>query len=166
MGIQFSNPSNQIKKSLLFVGSGALKIIKKACKGDPIVKEFLDKAMEAYSSCATYMVNKLPLNNILLKNISAIDLDAILASSSAVLNALLHLPETVTHILPSEENELYISEARKILIDQNLPPSYSTANQTDVKVRADKWWSLVSNNYPTLSKSCVADYLSWAKSRK
>ena len=57
LSIDYQDPPNHLQNDLVFVGSDALKIIKKSRKSDPIIKEFLNKgSVQAYSICATYTV--------------------------------------------------------------------------------------------------------------
>ena len=59
--------------------------------------------MKAYAECATYIAEKLPLENEFLKNIAAIDPIAIASRKSIVLKSLLKLPFLMKNVLVDEE---------------------------------------------------------------
>ena len=83
------------------------------------------------------MVKKLPLSNDFLKTVAGIDPVAILTKSTVTLKAIMHLPDIVTNVLPSEQIENYEKECRKIMVDITLPQAI-----VDKKpVRADIWWA-------------------------
>ena len=63
----FSSTENHLPSNLLFVGSTARKIVKNSRKDDETVCQLLNKAITAYSKCAAYVVEKLPLSNDFLK---------------------------------------------------------------------------------------------------
>ena len=65
--IAFSSTENHLLNNLLSVGSIARKVVKNSMIDDETVCEFLNKAITAYSKCAAYMVEKLPLSNDFLK---------------------------------------------------------------------------------------------------
>ena len=73
--------------NLLSVGSIAHKIVKNSRKDDETVRKFLNKAITAYSKCATCMVEKLLLSSDFLKTVTAIDPVAILAKRTDILKA-------------------------------------------------------------------------------
>ena len=77
--IDFSSTENHLPNNLLSFGLFARKIVKSSRKDDETVCEFLNKTTTAYSKCAAYMVEKLPLSNDFLKTLTAIDPVAILA---------------------------------------------------------------------------------------
>ena len=103
------------------IGTIATKIIKKSKIDDKIVDDFLDNVLTAYSSCALYMVKKFPLSNDFLKTVAGIDPVAMLTRSTVTLKAIMHLPDIVTNVLPSEQIENYEKECRKIMVDITLP---------------------------------------------
>ena len=71
--LDFHSPVIKLPKAMISVGSTANKILKKVKKDHPTVQEFLENASKAYAECATYMADKLPLENEFLKNVAAID---------------------------------------------------------------------------------------------
>ena len=103
--IDFSWTENHLPNKLLSGGSIAHKIVKNERKDDETVCEFFNKAITAYSNCAAYMVEKLPLSNDFLKTVTAIDPVAMLAKKTVTLKAILHLPDIVTNIFSSKDLE-------------------------------------------------------------
>ena len=59
--------------------------------------------MKAYAECATYIAEKLPLENEFLKNIAAIDPIAIASRKSIVLKSLLKLPFLMKNVLVDQK---------------------------------------------------------------
>ena len=134
------------------IGTIATKILKKSRKDDETVGDFIDNVLTAYSSCASYMVKKLSLSNDFLKTVTGIDPVAILTKSTVTLKAIMHLPDIVTNVLPSEQIENYEKECRKIMVDITLPQAV-----VDKKpVRADIWWAQLKDKYTLLSKISLA----------
>lgn len=103
------------------IGTIATEIIKKSRKDDEIVGDFLDNLLTAYSSCASYMVKKLPLSNNFLKTVPEIDPVAILTKSTVTLKAIMHLPDIVINVLQSEQIKNCEKECGKIMVDLTLP---------------------------------------------
>ena len=92
--------------------------------------------MKAYAECATYIAEKLPLENEFLKNIAAIDPIAIASRKSIVLKSLLKLPFLMKNVLVDEEAEMYENDCRRLSVDFNLPDVL----RDNKPVRADNWW--------------------------
>ena len=103
--IDFNSSQNQLPKSLLSIGTIAIKIIKKSKIDDKIVDDFLDNVLTAYSSCASYMVKKFPLSNDFLKTVAGIDPVAMLTRSTVTLKAIMHLPDIVINVLKIWTNQ-------------------------------------------------------------
>ena len=97
--------------------------------------EFLNKAITAYSKCAAYIIEKLPLSNDFLKTVAAIDPFAILAKRTVALKAILHLPDIVPNVLSSTDFEDYEKECRKTMVDPILLPTLVEKKF----VRVDTW---------------------------
>ena len=150
--IDFNSFRNQLPKNLLSIGTIDTKIIKKSRKDDEIVRDFLDNILTAYSSCASYMVQKLLLSDDFLKTVTGIDPVAILTKSTVTLKAIMHLPDIVTNVFPSEQIENYERECRKIMVGITLPQAIADKKP----VRADIWWVQMKNKYPLLSKISLA----------
>ena len=151
--LDFHSPVIKLPKAMISVGSTANKILKKVKKDHPTVQEFLENASKAYAECATYMADKLPLENEFLKNVTAIDPIAITSRNSIVLKSLLKLPSFMKNVVVNEELDEYESDCRRIMIDFELP---NVLLPDDKPVRADKWWSQLHQKYPSLTKLCLA----------
>ena len=65
---------------MISVGTIANKLLKKVNKDHLTMQDCLSNALKVYAECATYMAEKLPLENEFLKNIAAIDPIAITKS--------------------------------------------------------------------------------------
>ena len=150
--IDFSSTENHLPNNLLSVGSIARKIVKNSRKDDKTVCKFLNKAVTAYSKCAAYMVEKLPLSNDFLKTVTAIDPVAILAKRTVTLKTILHLADTITNFLSSTDLEDYEKECRKNMVDPTLPQALVEKKF----VRVNTWWFKLKYKYPLLSKMSLA----------
>ena len=71
--VNFHATENQSPKTMISVGTIANKLLKKVNKDHLTIQNFLSNALKAYAECATYMAERLPLENEFLKNIAAID---------------------------------------------------------------------------------------------
>ena len=119
--VNFHATENQLPKTMISVGTIASKLLKKVNKDHPTIQHFLSNALKAYAECATYMAEKLPLENKFLKNIAVIDPIAITSRKSIVLKSLLKLPFLMKNVLVDEEAEMYESDCRRLFVDFNLP---------------------------------------------
>ena len=137
---------------MISVGTIANKLLKKVNKDHPTIQDFLSNALKAYAECATYMAEKLPLENEFLKNIAAIDPIAITSRKSIVLKSLLKLPFLMKNVLVDEEAEMYENDCRRLFVDFNLPDVL----RDNKPVRADNWWWQLNEKYPVLSKLSLA----------
>ena len=137
---------------MISVGTIANKLLKKVNKDHPTIQDFLSNALQAYAKCATYMAEKLPLENEFLKNIAAIDPIAITSRKSIVLKSLLKLPFLMKNVPVDEEAEMYENDCRRLFIDFNLPDVL----RDNKPVRADNWWWQLNEKYPVLSKLSLA----------
>ena len=137
--------NNRVPKRDMFIGTVGSSIVKSAHQSDSIIHSFLDTAETAYIMCAKYLSKKLPLNNKLLRCLSAID--PIAHGHSVTAKHLLHLPKLVTNVLQVNEKDAYELEVRKFQVDSNLP-------QIIPDLRIDHWWSdpHITSTYPTLFK--------------
>ena len=137
---------------MISVGTIANKLLKKVNKDHPTMQDFLSNTLKAYAECATYMTEKLPLENESLKNIAAIDPIAITSQKSIVLRSLLKLPFLMKNVLVDEEAEMYENDCRRLFVDFNLPDVL----RDNKPVRADNWWWQLNGKYPVLSKLFLA----------
>ena len=150
--VNFHATENQIPKTMISVGTIANKLLKKVNKDHPTMQDFLSNTLKAYAECATYMTEKLPLENESLKNIAAIDPIAITSQKSIVVRSLLKLPFLMKNVLVDEEAEMYENDCRRLFVDFNLPDVL----QDNKPVRADNWWWQLNGKYPVLSKVSLA----------
>ena len=97
------------------------EFLKKAKKDHLTVQEFLETALKAYVECATYMAEKILLENEFLKYVAAIDPNVITSRSLLVLKSLLKLPLLMKNVLVGEEVDKYESNYGRIMIDFELP---------------------------------------------
>ena len=103
--------------------------------------DFRSKVLSAYQDCGAYLQSKLPINNKLLKAMSALDP---LANEDSVFGPKLRkLPAAMGKKLSSTEAMAYDLEITKYLVDAQLP---STA------LRLDHYWLEVqkTERYPLL----------------
>lgn len=67
-----SDQNIQLRPIDMYVGETAAEFVKNKPK-DAVVLKFLKSVKEAYTSCAAYMQNKLPLDSETLQALSALD---------------------------------------------------------------------------------------------
>lgn len=137
-----------LKTSEVFIGHSAKKIIKAARQDDSTNIFFLRNVMQAYTSSAVYMQKKFPLNNKLLKCVSAIDPSVREHSKTA--EALRNLKDMVP-LISDDEKEKYDLEVQQLQVDLSLKSATEHA-------RIDTWWTEVakSKKYPLLCKLVFA----------
>ena len=121
-----------VPKRDMFVGVTAQNIISTSHKGDSTVCAFLDQVENAYIKCTKYMHKKLPLDNKLLRCISAVDPQA--QGHSVTTKHLLQLPKLVTNVLSIDEGDAYDLQMRRYQVNSFLTPFNSD-------MRIDHWWS-------------------------
>lgn len=93
------------KKDNMFLGGKTRKLTSSIPKKDSITEMFLEKVVSGYKCCGIYLQNKLPLDNKVLRSLSALDPDA--RQHSSFLKAL----KTLGNIIPArltEEEEDYL----------------------------------------------------------
>ena len=100
---------------MIYVGTKAKSIIRKAKYNDVIATEFLRNSIKAYAKNVAYMAQKLPFHSKFLKYVFGIDPAAMHAKSETTLRYLLELPKYVDNIL--QDNDTFERKCRKILID-------------------------------------------------
>ena len=153
--VDFKSRKNQLPQSLISIDSVAYKIVKNSKKDNPTINEFLRNAMKAYADCATYMAEKLPLENKFLKDVTAIDPKEITSCKSSTLKSLLNLPSLMENLLLDAEIDCYESECRRIIVDYDLP---DVCTPDKKPVRADLWWYKLVERYPILTKLSLAAF--------
>ena len=110
--------------------------------------DFYGKARKAYIECADYMQRTLPLNNKVLKHLSAVD--PLARGSTIALKYLKALPDIVTNVItPGTETDTYHMEVHKYSCDQHLPNPLDASGEP---VQIDIWWTQVKSKFPTLFK--------------
>ena len=141
-----SDKGQFMKQKDMFVGRKINTIVKESPK-DSVVQSFLDKASAAYIQCAGYMQKTLPLDNPLLRSLSAID--PVLTQDSVGIKELRKLGDYFQHLLSEEEQAELPRELVGFGVDSSLPPRTEEAVE---------WWTAVfrSSTYPTISKVVMA----------
>jgi hypothetical protein len=139
--LDLSNEDIHLNKKDMFVG-GASSVI---ATNQSVEREFREQVSQAYVICGAYLQKKLPLNNVTLKCISAVDPQA--RGTEVALKRLLRLRKRVSILAPAEE-EVYDKEVRSYNVDPDLPADDLDGNP----VRIDVWWFAVSKRYPFLGK--------------
>lgn len=134
--------ANQLENGSLLVGHGNKIVLNELKKDDEMAKEFIRDTRSAYENCAGILQTKMPVNNQLLKSISAID--PLCRGHSLTLKYLCKLPTLITNVFENEEISQFDIEARQFQIDDNLPDSEDK--------RIDCWWAEIESQkkYPTL----------------
>lgn len=105
--------ANLLKESVMFVGS-TLPTKDKTSKA-----EFLKLASRAYITCGKHLQAMLPLNNELLKVMSATD--PLAHGHSVFLARLKRLPKAVGVSLTTEDRRSYEKETSNYQVDNKLP---------------------------------------------
>lgn len=143
---------NVLQQRDIFYGGSTSTIMKDSHK-HTTVKQFQDKAQEAYISCGKYLQKKLPLENKLLEAASAID--PLARGHSKTLGLLRILPSLVTNVLSEDDLNAYEVEIRAYQVDTSLPPATDKQGE---ELALDVWWSSLfrQSTYPALSKMVKA----------
>lgn len=129
----------------MFVGRQTQQIMRASHKDDTVVAQFKKKAATGFIQCAKHMQKRLPLNNKVLRSMSAID--PLARGHSETKKALDKLAEFAGPFLSDEEKESLPLETHRYQVDTGLK-SYSEGDRIDV------WWSGViqQGKYPALSR--------------
>ena len=130
----------------MFVGSLARKVMQKSNIKDPAIRDIQERLQMAYVNCGKILQQKMPINNILLKTLSAIDPCA--RGHSLTLRYLLKLPGLITNVLSEEEETEYEKEVHRFNSDPTVP-------QFKSEMRIDHWWASIES-YPYLRKLVLA----------
>ena len=157
----------------IFFGHVTKQLMLKFGMEDPDVIDFTKKAMKAFKEALIYMQNKIPLNNKMLRRMSAFDPVIYVTKFDKEQNLgrdvakirLLAIPKDVKFVLTDDETEVYDREVNNFVLDRNLPP-YEEKGRVDEKGqvdekekgRVDEWWCKVKQmgKYPNLSKMALA----------
>ena len=130
----------------MFIGSTARKLMLKLNSKDPLRKDISERIQNAFVKCGKVLQQKMPINNELLKSLSAIDPCA--RGHGLTVRYLLKLPGLVTNVLTEEEESAYEKEVHQFNIDPTIP-------EFDSKIRIDHWWACLEE-YPYLRKLALA----------
>ena len=84
--------SDILPNKMLFIGTGARKIISKLGDKNEIVSFFFLKLRKCYLACLKYIQQKLPLEIKVLKSIATIDPGIVVTKSKSVMKCLMNLP--------------------------------------------------------------------------
>ena len=142
--------ANVLPHKQMFLGEVVRDILRNYKQNDPRLINFLNKAREAYIACASYLQQKLPLQNRLLKFASAIDPMA--RGHSLAASYLKKLCELLSSYLTLEDKLGLEGSIHRYMVDSSLPP------YDEDEERCDEWWGVVleSGKYPGLSKVALA----------
>lgn len=140
-----SDPVNHLPLSDMFVGRKTRGLLSRYGK-DKTVLQFLETAKEAFVSCSTAILTKMPINNPVLKVMSA--LDPVVRQHSTTQHHLNQLPSLVTNITCEEDLDDFDMEVRAYTVDENLPGPLACGDE-----KLDLWWARVHNTgrYPLLT---------------
>ena len=115
------------------------------------VVAFMEKVKQAYESCLACLLDKMPIQNEVLKCCSAVDPVLQTSRDDRILACLQRLPELVTNVLEDHELDDYNQQCRKYIMDQTIP-HVKDGEHVDV------WWSkvFVKPGYECLAKMIKA----------
>ncbi|KAH3872469.1 hypothetical protein DPMN_035685 [Dreissena polymorpha] len=128
----------------MFMGSVASKLVTSSKCAD--VKMVLVMLRTGHIKAGKMLLQKMPINNMLLKTASAVDPSA--RGHSETIRLLKNLPELVKHILSEEEENKFLQEIYQYQLDPTLPDFNSDT-------RIDHWWA-AQNGYPAMKKIILA----------
>ncbi len=106
-----------MKPHHMFVGATCKQLIKSHIKS-PYIKDFYNRVEEAYTSCAAYLQNKLPLDNSIIKSLSAIDPAA--RGHSATCSLMKNL-QVISAGITDTDLDQYEQEVQQYNVDGRLP---------------------------------------------
>ena len=102
---------NWLPSTEMFMGAVARKIVLKSNSKDYTVKDVMERLQLAFEKCGKMLQKKMPVNNQLLKTLSAIDPSAL--GHSLTLKYLLDLPTQITNVLTEDEQTKYEKEVHR-----------------------------------------------------
>ncbi len=139
--LDLNDSNNLLKKSSMFVGDGAKKIIEKKGK-DSVTATFLNDVSTAYSTCGSYLQQKLPLNSPTLQALCAID--PMVKGHSVTTARLTDLSNLFKHLLP-KDHQITLE-----IVKYNVDNTLEWKEGMDIVA----WWTAehVMNSYPALCK--------------
>ena len=113
----------------------------------------MEKAKSAYKNCATYLLKKMPINNSMLRHLSAINPQA--QGNEITLYHLKHFPQLISNVLNKEKEQKFGEEVYTYNVDDKLPSAFHINGEAK---RIDKWWMEVQrlDKYPNICKMVFA----------
>lgn len=141
--LDLGNTELLLKKKDMFYGHVVDTMAQGIRRDYTVLCEFTDNVVKAYAACGKYMQFKLPLNNPVLKAISAID--PIARGNDVTSRHMKQLPKLVTNVLGADEIAALSSEVHGYQVDRCLPLAEDTFG---CPVRVDRWWAKVNEHYP------------------
>lgn len=118
----------------MYCGAAVKKIVRASHTADKTVRTFLDQARTAFIRCAQYLQKKLPLDNPLLRAVSAID--PVVRGHSQSCKALKSLKGMVPCNMTLEDEDQFDLQVHRFQVDNKLPAA-------DDDTRVDVWWASV-----------------------
>ena len=150
VSLDIKNSQNHLSQDEVLYGPKVSSIAKKLHKNDSTLRDFYEKAKQAYVDCAVYLQKKLPLQNQLLQ--TAMALDPVVKGHTTTLKYLKSLPRLVSTVLTETECEEYLQEVHKLQSASLLSPVGADGKP----VRADYWWGQAKKKYPCVGKMALA----------
>ena len=153
--LQLDIEKNLSPVDLMFVGSKAIKIVKKLRKDHANVKDSMNQAKETYVECGKYIQSKLSLENETLKAFTAMDPLLVCFPNKLVLKRLpsLSLPRLVPAVLEDEKDNTFQKEVHALCMNGNLP---SPLNDEDNEADCLEKWDKISDQYSVMFKVVCA----------
>ena len=147
--IDLEADASLLKKKDMFIGPQAQRLLKECRRSNSKATSFLDHVKDAYVATGIYLQKKMPVNNILLKHLSA--LDPAVRGHSPAMQYMKALPDLAPNVLDDEDLQTYALDVQRFHIDGSLPIA-----STDT--RLDSWWAQVfdTGKFPALSKMVSA----------
>lgn len=150
LNINVNEPDNFLSDALLYTGADVSKLLKNSKKNNVHVKEFRKTLREAYSKCAEYMLQKLPLQKSAFVKFTGLDPE--LRGQTDTFNALKKLAHSLPNVIPEEESSELDRELRLYQVDSALKAPAE-------KLSIEKFWFSIFQmkqggeaKYPYLSK--------------
>ena len=138
----------EIKQEMLqkevFLGQSTDKLLEK--RQEP---EFVEKAKSAYKICTTYLLKKMPINNSMLRHLSAMDPQA--QGNEITHCHLKRFPLLISNVLNKGEEQKFVEEVYTYNVDDKLPSAFDVNGEAK---RINKCWTEVQrlDKYPNICK--------------
>ena len=161
MKLDVTLQSMQLEDQQFFLGAKSRKILKDCKKKGEWAINFLKAACCTYELGAKIILSKMPLANLVLRALSA--LDPFIRVHTLTLDKLSKLPELVTNVLIDHGLDEFDMQVQKYIIANNLLPYDPKTCQID------EWWGKMvdKNEFTKLKKwFCPFIWFSWSCSRE